>query len=53
MKIFVCNIFSSKIFARNQAGAVLLEENKKFLDESLIKNIAGELKHLETAFVKK
>ena len=38
MKIFVCDVFSSKIFAGNQAGAVLLEENEKFLDESLQEN---------------
>ena len=53
MKVFVCDVFSSKIFARNQAGVVLLEESENFLDKTLMKNIAGELKHLETAFVKK
>ena len=53
MKIFVCDAFSSKIFKGNQAGVVILEENENYPRETLIKNIAAELKHSETAFVKK
>ena len=53
MKIFVCDAFSSKIFKGNQAGIVILEENENYPRETLMKNIAAELKHSETAFVKK
>jgi len=53
MKIFVCDAFSSKIFKGNQAGVVILEENENYPRETLMKNIAVELKHSETAFVKK
>ena len=53
MKIFVCDAFSSKIFKGNQAGVVILEENENYPRETLMKNIAAELRHSETAFVKK
>lgn len=53
MKIFVCDAFSSKIFKGNQAGVVILEENEDYPNETLMKNIAAELKHSETAFLKK
>ncbi|WP_338946754.1 PhzF family phenazine biosynthesis protein [Fusobacterium canifelinum] len=53
MRIFVCDAFSSEIFKGNQAGVVTLDEKENYPDEFLIKNIAGELKHSETAFVKR
>ena len=53
MKIFVCDAFSSEIFKGNQAGVVILEEKEDYPNEILMKNIAAELKHSETAFVKK
>ena len=53
MRIFVCDAFSSEIFKGNQAGVVILEEKKDYPTETLMKNIAAELKHSETAFVKK
>jgi len=53
MKIFVCDAFSSEIFKGNQAGVVILEEKEDYPTEILMKNIAAELKHSETAFVKK
>ena len=53
MKIFVCDAFSSKIFKGNQAGVVILDKKENYPNEILIKNIAAELKHSETAFVKK
>ena len=53
MKIFVCDAFSSEIFKGNQAGVVILEEKEDYSNEILMKNIAAELKHSETAFVKK
>ena len=53
MKIFVCDAFSSEIFKGNQAGVIILEEKEDYPTEILMKNIAAELKHSETAFVKK
>ena len=53
MKIFICDAFSSEIFKGNQAGVVILEEKEEYPTETLMKNIAAELKHSETAFVKK
>ena len=53
MRIFVCDAFSSEIFKGNQAGVVVLEEKEDYPTETLMKNIAAELKHSETAFVKK
>ena len=53
MKIFVCDAFSFEIFKGNQAGVVILEEKENYPTETLMKNIAAELKHSETAFVKK
>ncbi|QQB73881.1 PhzF family phenazine biosynthesis protein [Fusobacterium canifelinum] len=53
MRIFVCDAFSSEIFKGNQAGVVILEENVDYPNETLMKNITGELKHSETAFVKR
>ena len=53
MKIFICDAFSSEIFKGNQAGVVILEEKEEYPTVTLMKNIAAELKHSETAFVKK
>ena len=53
MKIFICDAFSSKIFKGNQAGVVILERNEEYPTEILMRNISAELKHSETAFVKK
>ena len=52
MRIFVCDAFSSEIFKGNQAGVVILDEKENYPDENFMKNIAAELKHSETAFVK-
>ncbi|QQS87392.1 PhzF family phenazine biosynthesis protein [Fusobacterium canifelinum] len=53
MKIFVCDAFSSEIFKGNQAGVVILDKKEDYPSEIFMKNIAAELKHPETAFVKK
>lgn len=53
MRIYICDAFSSKIFKGNQAGVVILDDKEAYPDEILMKNIAAELKHSETAFVKK
>ena len=53
MKNFVCDAFSFEIFKGNQAGVVILEEKENYPNEFFMKNIAAELKHSETAFIKK
>ena len=53
MRTFVCDAFSFEIFKGNQAGVIILEEKEDYPTETLMKNIAAELKHSETAFVKK
>lgn len=53
MRIYICDAFSSEIFKGNQAGVVILDDKEAYPDEILMKNIAAELKHSETAFVKK
>lgn len=53
MKIFVCDAFSFEIFKGNQAGVVILDEKEDYPNDIFMKNIAAELKHSETAFVKK
>ena len=52
MRGFVADAFSSEIFGGNQAGVILLQEGEPFPAEELMRAIAGELKHSETAFVR-
>lgn len=52
-KAFVVDAFAEELFGGNQAGVVLLSENEDFLEDDFMQKIAGELKHSETAFVKK
>ena len=53
MRGFVADAFSSEIFGGNQAGVILLQEGETFPAEELMRAIAGELKHSETAFVRR
>ena len=52
MRGFVADAFSSELFGGNQAGVILLEKGEPFPAEDLMRAIAGELKHSETAFVR-
>ena len=52
MNFFVVDAFTDHIFGGNQAGVVILREEQAFPDDTLMQNIAAELKHSETAFVK-
>lgn len=52
MKIYIVDAFTKKIFQGNQAGVALLEGKEEFPEEAFMKNLAAELKHSETAFVK-
>lgn len=52
MNVYVVDAFASKIFEGNQAGVVLLTNDEIFPTSNFMQNIASELKHSETVFVK-
>lgn len=52
MDIYIVDSFSDQIFGGNQAGVVLLDRDSGFPDEKFMINLAAELKHSETAYVK-
>ena len=51
MELYVADAFTTTRFSGNQAGVALLGAGE-FPAESLMKALAGELKHSETAFVR-
>lgn len=53
MQIFIADAFTDSIFSGNQAGVALLSDDQPFPDDTLMQKIAAELKHSETAFVKR
>ncbi|MCC8025177.1 MAG: PhzF family phenazine biosynthesis protein [Clostridium sp.] len=52
MRIYIVDAFTDKQFRGNQAGVVILGENEDFPEETFMKELAAELKHSETAYVK-
>lgn len=52
MRFYVADAFTTQRFSGNQAGVVPLGEDP-FPEESLMRGLAGELKHSETAFVRR
>ena len=52
MELYVADAFTTVRFSGNQAGVALLGE-RDFQEESLMRALAGELKHSETAFVRR
>lgn len=52
MRFYIADAFAARAFSGNQAGVVPLEEGP-FPEESLMRALAGELKHSETAFVRR
>lgn len=52
MRFYIADAFAAKAFSGNQAGVVPLGEGP-FPEESLMRALAGELKHSETAFVRR
>jgi len=52
MQIYIVDAFTTKIFSGNQAGVVMLDEDE-FLPDAFMLDLAGELKHSETAFLKR
>lgn len=53
MQLFIVDAFTDRIFGGNQAGVVLLRDEQVFPDELVMQQIAAELKHSETAFVRR
>ena len=51
MELFIVDAFTSERFGGNQAGVVLLPEEKEYPADSVMQKIAAELRHSETAFV--
>ena len=52
MELFVADAFTTQRFSGNQAGVALLGE-ADFPEEGFMRALAGELKHSETAFVRR
>ncbi len=52
-RVYIADAFAKETYAGNQAGVVLLEDSCDFPEDILMCKIAGELKHSETAFVKR
>lgn len=52
MRFYIADAFTAQPFSGNQAGVVPLGEGP-FPEESLMRALAGELKHSETAFVRR
>lgn len=53
MRVFVADVFTTTMFGGNQAGVVLLDEGEAFPEEAFMRALAGELKHSETAYVRR
>ena len=53
MQLFIVDAFTDRIFGGNQAGVVLLRDGQAFPQDRLMQQIAAELKHSETAFVRR
>ena len=53
MDLFIVDAFTDQLFGGNQAGVALLREDQPFPEDALMQKIAAELKHSETAFVKR
>ncbi|WP_312938850.1 PhzF family phenazine biosynthesis protein [Oscillibacter sp.] len=53
MELYIVDAFTEHIYEGNQAGVVLLDRTAEFPNAFLMQQIAAELKHSETAFVKK
>ncbi len=53
MELYIVDAFTEHIYGGNQAGVILLDRTAEFPDAALMQQIAAELKHSETAFVKR
>lgn len=53
MKLYVVDAFTTQRFSGNQAGVALLEAGEDYPGEDFMRALAAELKHSETAFVRR
>lgn len=53
MKLFIVDAFTDQRFSGNQAGVAVLEEQEPFPSCEFMQSLAAELKHSETAYVKR
>ena len=53
MKLFVADAFTATRFAGNQAGVVLIGNGEDLPETTWMQKLAAELKHSETAFIKR
>ena len=52
MNIYIVDAFTAQVFSGNQAGVVILESGEDFPQDNFMQQLAAELKHSETAYVK-
>ena len=52
MNLYIVDAFTDQLFAGNQAGVALLGLGEDFPPDFFMRQVAGELKHSETAFIK-
>lgn len=52
-RVYIADAFAEALYGGNQAGVVVLREGQDFPSQLQMRKIAGELKHSETAFVKR
>ena len=52
MKLYIVDAFTDQLFSGNQAGVALLGPGEDFPPKVFMRQVAAELKHSETAFVK-
>ena len=53
MRLFIVDAFAKRRFAGNQAGVALLPAGEDFPEPGFMQALAAELRHSETAFVKR
>ena len=53
MKLYIVDAFTTQKFSGNQAGVALLGRDEDYPEDAFLQAIAAELKHSETAFVKR
>lgn len=53
MKLYIVDAFTTQKFSGNQAGVALLGRDEDYPEDAFLQKVAAELKHSETAFVKR
>lgn len=53
MDLYIVDAFTTQMFSGNQAGVALLGRGEDFPEDGYMQRLAAELKHSETAFVKR